>query len=259
MPKKNKLSMRTRRFVTIGITFVLAGTTIAAFALPSEINLNPTSFDPPRLSLTKPSSTWVVVNKLNPLTKLYYKPKKLVYPEFAKPNIQNPYDLQLRKNAAEALSEMAVAMKAEGAGTLILNSGFRDYYKQQALYENIKASQGYAVAEELSARPGHSEHQTGLAADLAAQESGCVIMVCFGKTDAGIWLRQNAYRFGFILRYPSKLTPITGFQYEPWHFRYVGTELSTEMKLKKIKTLEEFWGLEPAPSYSVTPKPSPSE
>ena len=190
---------------------------------------------------------------------LYYKPKNLVYPNFAKPKIQNPYNLQLRKNASIALIEMAVAMKAEGAGTLVLNSGFRDYSKQKALYENIKASQGYAVAEELSARAGFSEHQTGLAADLAAQESGCVIMVCFGKTDAGIWLRQNSYRFGFILRYPSTLTPITGFQYEPWHFRYVGIELATEMKIKRIKTLEEFWGLEPAPTYSVSPSPSPSE
>jgi D-alanyl-D-alanine carboxypeptidase len=258
MPKKSKLTMRARRMVTLGTTLLLAGTTIAAFALPGEINLNPTSFDPPRLSLTESSSIWVVVNKQNPLLTQSYTPKRLSYPAFPNPDLQNPDGLQLRKNAAVALTRMAAAMEAEGAGSLILNSGFRGFSKQKALYEGIRKSKGYEVAEQLSARPGHSEHQTGLAADLAAVESGCVIMVCFGKTDSGIWLRKNAYRFGFILRYPAGMTPITGFQYEPWHFRFVGVELSTEMKTRGIKTLEEFWNLSPAPTYSIAPSPSPS-
>jgi D-alanyl-D-alanine carboxypeptidase len=75
-------------------------------------------------------------------------------------------------------------------------------------------------------------------------------MACFGKTEAGVWLAENAHEFGFVLRYPKGYKPITGFQYEPWHFRYVGVELANEMKTKGIKTLEEFWGLESAPDYS---------
>jgi D-alanyl-D-alanine carboxypeptidase len=75
-------------------------------------------------------------------------------------------------------------------------------------------------------------------------------MVCFGKTEAGIWLAENAHQYGFVLRYPQGYKSFTGFQYEPWHFRYVGVELATEMRIKGINTLEEFWGLESAPDYT---------
>ena len=77
-----------------------------------------------------------------------------------------------------------------------------------------------------------------------------MILVCFGNTEAGRWLEENAHEYGFILRYPKGFRAITGFQYEPWHFRYVGVELETEMRLKGINTLEEFWGLESAPDYT---------
>jgi D-alanyl-D-alanine carboxypeptidase len=143
-------------------------------------------------------------------------------------------------------------MGEAGKGTLILNSGFRTYQLQQRLHEKSKATKGLELAEKLSARAGHSEHQLGLAADLSAQGQGCVIMECFGKTESGIWLAANAQNFGFILRYPKGFEAITGFQYEPWHFRYVGIELATEMKTLGIETLEEFWGLDAAPDY-VTP------
>jgi D-alanyl-D-alanine carboxypeptidase len=145
---------------------------------------------------------------------------------------------------------MAKAMKDEGAGTLILNSGFRTYKTQKALYNRTRDTRGLAVAEKLSARPGHSEHQLGLAADFSARGQGCVILTCFGNTEAGRWLEENAYEHGFILRYPKGYRAITGFQYEPWHFRYVGVELSKELNAKGIKTLEEFWGLGSAPDYT---------
>jgi D-alanyl-D-alanine carboxypeptidase len=146
---------------------------------------------------------------------------------------------------------MAKSMKDEGAGTLILNSGFRTYKTQQALYNRTRDSRGLAVAEKLSARPGHSEHQLGLAADFSARSQGCVILTCFGNTEAGRWLELNAHDYGFILRYPKGFLAITGFQYEPWHFRYVGVELAMEMKTKGIKTLEEFWNLASAPVYAT--------
>jgi len=183
---------------------------------------------------------------------LEYRPEVLVRPDFSSPKVQNPFGLKLREEAAVATQLLAVAMEEAGKGTLILNSGFRTYQTQQKLYDRTKKTRGLAVAEKLSARPGHSEHQLGLAADFSTQAQGCVIMECFGKTEAGIWLRDNAHNFGFIIRYPKGSESITGFQYEPWHFRYVGIELATEMKTLGIETLEEFWGLDAAPDY-VTP------
>jgi D-alanyl-D-alanine carboxypeptidase len=100
----------------------------------------------------------------------------------------------------------------------------------------------------LAARPGYSEHQTGLAVDFAARGVS-TLQVSFAKTKAGIWLAANAYRYGFVLRYPSGKTAITGYSFEPWHFRYVGVEVATAMHDQNIQTLEEFYALPAAPSY----------
>jgi D-alanyl-D-alanine carboxypeptidase len=210
-----------------------------------------TIFDPPKYSIDDADSIWVVVNKQRKISPLRYKPENLVFPDFQRPRTQNPFGLQLRQEAAVATVAMANAMKDEGAGTLILNSGFRTYKNQQGLYNRTRETRGLAVADKLSARPGHSEHQLGLAADFSARGQGCVILTCFGNTEAGRWLEENAHEYGFILRYPKGYRATTGFQYEPWHFRYVRVELATEMKTKGIKTLEEFWNLEPAPDYAT--------
>jgi D-alanyl-D-alanine carboxypeptidase len=210
-----------------------------------------TIFDPPKYSIDEADSIWVVVNKQRQISPLKYQPAALAFPAFSKPKVQNPFGLQMREEAAVATVELAIAMAEAGKGTLILNSGFRTYKNQQGLYNRTRETRGLAIAEKLSARPGHSEHQLGLAADFSVKGQGCVIMVCFGKTEAGIWLAENAHQHGFVLRYPKGYKPVTGFQYEPWHFRYVGVELATEMKTKGIKTLEEFWGLDAAPDYAA--------
>jgi D-alanyl-D-alanine carboxypeptidase len=210
-----------------------------------------TIFDPPKYSIDGADSIWVVVNKQRQISPLKYQPTNLVFPAFPKPKVQNPFGLQLREEAALATEEMAATMTENGIGTLILNSGFRTYKNQQGLYNRTRDTRGLAVAEKLSARPGHSEHQLGLAADFSVRGQGCEIMVCFGNTEAGKWLAENAYEYGFVLRYPKGFKLITGFQYEPWHFRYVGIELATEMKAQGIRTLEEFWGLESAPDYGL--------
>jgi D-alanyl-D-alanine carboxypeptidase len=210
-----------------------------------------TIFDPPKYSIDEADSIWVVVNKQRQISPLRYKPENLMFPTFPRPKVQNPFGLQLREEAALATVELSAAMRAAGKGTLILNSGFRTYTTQKALYDRTKATRGLAVAEKLSARPGHSEHQLGLAADFSARGQGCVILVCFGNTEAGRWLEENAHEYGFILRYPKGYRAITGFQYEPWHFRYVGVELAKEMRTNGIKTLEEFWELESASDYAT--------
>lgn len=265
MPRTKKIPMRTRRLISLtvsgslvaavglgfGVPQVFEGENVAVANIDQPLDLlKPKGiFDPPQFSLDEPDSLWVVVNKQRPLAKKRYTPKELVVPEFRKPSVQNPSGLKLRKEAAEAATKMAVAMQKAGKGRLILNSGFRSFKTQASLYKRTVATKGFAVAEKLSARPSFSEHQTGLAADFAASGQGCVIMVCFGKTEAGIWLSNNAHNFGFILRYPAGYRAITGFQYEPWHFRYVGVELANELKNSGIETLEEFWKLDRAPDY----------
>ena len=262
--------MRLRRVVTLSVVGALAVGAVSVFGLPkiisdqvadlpesiqniaNQVQPKPvTIFDPPKYSIDEADSIWVVVNKQRQISPLKYQPASLASPAFSKPKVQNPFGLQMREEAAIATVELATAMAEAGKGTLILNSGFRTYKNQQGLYNRTRDTRGLAVAERLSARPGHSEHQLGLAADFSVRGQGCVIMVCFGKTEAGIWLAENAHEHGFILRYPKGYKPITGFQFEPWHFRFVGIELATEMKTKGIRTLEEFWGLEAAPDYEM--------
>lgn len=275
MAQPKRVSMRLRRTITLSVLAALVIGSLTALGLPgqlsnplaelpeesgqqesgqqgSELETKPaTIFDPPKYSIDQADSLWVVINKQRPINPRRYKPAVLLRPAFENPAVQNPYNLKLRQEAAVSTELMATAMKDAGKGTLILNSGFRTYKTQRALYERTREARGLAVAEKLSARPGFSEHQSGLAADFSAAGAGCVIMVCFGKTEAGVWLRKNAHKYGFIIRYPAKLSAITGFQYEPWHFRYVGVELATELKTKNIKTLEQFWNLPAAPNYAA--------
>ena len=269
MPQnQRRVPMRLRRMITLSVVGAILLGAGAFFGFPKaltdqlegvgegiqdlaeQVQAKPvTIFDPPKYSIDEASSLWVVANKQRPITPTRYKPTNLSFPAFAKPKVQNPFGLQLRVEAAVATEQLAAGLKEAGLGTLVLNSGFRSYQNQKALYETTRDSRGLAVAEKLTARPGHSEHQLGLAADFSVRGQGCVIMTCFGKLEAGIWLEENAHEYGFILRYPKGYKSITGFQYEPWHFRYVGVELATEMKTKGIKTLEEFWKLPPAPDY----------
>ena len=270
MPQNSRrVSMRLRRLISLSVAGAIVIGIAGIYGLPKVISdqvakipesvqnianqVQPkpvTIFDPPKYSIDEADSLWVVINKQRQISPLRYQPASLAFPAFAKPKVQNPFGLQLREEAAIAAADLASAMSETGKGTLILNSGFRTYKNQQGLYNRTRDTRGLAVAEKLSARPGHSEHQLGLAADFSVRGQGCVIMVCFGKIEAGIWLAENAHQYGFVLRYPKGYKPITGFQYEPWHFRYVGVELATEMKTRGIKTLEEFWGLESAPDYT---------
>ena len=196
-----------------------------------------TCFNPEANSLTKAGSLWVVVNKQRPLDPITYAP-----PKFGSVNMAKP--------AADAFLKMKAGMKQAGAGTLILNSGYRSYNTQVGVHKKQVARYGLKAGEALAARPGFSEHQTGLAGDFSAMGQGCAIQVCFAKTKAGKWLAANAWQYGFILRYPDGQTKITGYQFEPWHFRFVGVELATEMKSKNISDLETFWNLPAAPSYN---------
>ncbi|GAB2556304.1 hypothetical protein GCM10027033_12130 [Leucobacter ruminantium] len=196
----------------------------------------------PQWSLDDPASLQVVVNKQRPLNPIDWAPSDLVMP-----NVPNANGQPLRAEAAAALEAMHAEATAAGV-PFTLVSAFRDYNLQTSLFNNYAASDGIAAAETYSARPGHSEHQTGLAADIS-ECMGCGLSEAFGETPQGQWARANAPRFGFILRYDQGQEPVVGYVYEPWHFRYVGTEIAMDMQAKGIVNLEEYLGLPAAPTY----------
>lgn len=197
----------------------------------------PISFDKTKYSTSDPASIWVVVNKQRALSPKTYAPDDLVAVGGGQ---------QMRAAAATALAKMIADAKNEGLYISPL-SGYRSYYTQVSVYGNEVTSNGQAVADSQSARPGHSEHQTGLAVDVGG--GGCGIEDCFGNTAAGKWVAAHAYKYGFIIRYTAAKEPITGYRAEPWHIRYIGVDLSSEMQKQGVLTLEEFFGLPAAPSY----------
>lgn len=204
-------------------------------------------FDKKQYSINDADSIWVIVNKKRPLPD-NYRPNDLVVPNVALRTGSGHEEMLLRQVAASALEKLFAA--AESAGRpLRLASGFRSQQYQIGLFYGYVKTIGLQQAELSSARPGHSEHQTGLTADLEPFNRACEIQRCFADTTAGQWLAANAYKYGFVIRYPENKTDITGYEFEPWHFRYVGVNLATEMRKQKIKTLEEFFNLPAAPSY----------
>ncbi|MEY2675256.1 MAG: hypothetical protein RL645_1330 [Actinomycetota bacterium] len=210
-----------------------------ATVTPTPTATEPTPTVIPRPNIQSASSLLVVVNKQRPLNPKTYVPSPR----------SSVNGVSLQKDAAIALKQMAAAMKKAGAGTLWLNSGYRSYSTQVDVHARQVKALGLAAGERLAARPGYSEHQTGLAADVSAIGQGCSIQVCFAKTKAGKWLAANAWQYGWILRYENGQTAVTGYQFEPWHFRYVGVEMATDYKAKRAKSLEAFWGLPAAPKY----------
>jgi D-alanyl-D-alanine carboxypeptidase len=201
-----------------------------------------------RLATEFGGSDLVVVNKQRPLQPLEYQPLNLREMKSSK-SLDNSRGLQLADQAATALEDLAKAMKAEGAGKLFVNSAFRSYKYQAELFSSKTKQYGLAGALVRSAKAGHSEHQTGLAADVSVPEQGCAIMQCFGNTIAGKWLAENSWKYGFIIRYEKDTTTTTGYTYEPWHLRYVGVQLATSYSKTGMKTLEDFWGFAPAEFY----------
>jgi D-alanyl-D-alanine carboxypeptidase len=204
-----------------------------------------TGFDKAAFSIDDPTSYWIVVNKLRPLNPVSYAPPDLVTVPVAHDN-----PAIMRSAASAALVAMFAAGAAEGAGQMQIQSSYRSYPVQVRVYNGWVSSKGKAQADQQSARPGFSEHQTGLAVDISTVPLKCSLAACFGTTPQGEWLVANAWRFGYLLRYPADKTAVTGYEYEPWHFRYIGIPLATELHTEGVETLEEFFGLPAAPDYA---------
>ncbi len=202
----------------------------------------PAPLPAPLYDVDTPTSITVVVNKQRPFNPIDWAPDDLVLPE----GIPNVWDHPIRAEAATALQQMYQAASEAGV-PFTITSGYRDYWLQKDIYDDLVAQGGVEFADSDTARPGHSEHQTGLTVDLFGEE-GCQLSACFGETATGIWLRDNAYRFGYILRYNDGEQATVGYTYEPWHFRYVGVEVATAMHDQGVLNLEDFFGLPPAPT-----------
>lgn len=191
----------------------------------------------------EPESTWPVVysaSEAASVTVVVNKKHRL--PSDYAPALVGVAGGQMRSDAAAALSELLAA--AQNAGnSMVIVSSYRSYQTQVSTYQYWVDMQGQAQADRESARPGHSEHQTGLAVDLGNPDGSCRLLACFGSGAAGQWLAAHAHEYGFIIRYPDGKEEITGYIYEPWHVRFMGKTVAAEIKSSGL-TLDQFYGVE---------------
>ncbi len=219
---------------------------IAAFGGGREFRDAVVAGNAPCISLTDPAKRWVVVNKTLPVAPADFEPPALV----EAPIQMTTASRLIRGDAAAALGEMAAALDASGAGALGMNNAYRSYRLQTANYDGQVSAAGRAAADLGSARPGFSEHQTGLAVDVVACSGGCGGIDAFGGTSESDWVAARAWEHGFIVRYEAGGTGTTGYEPEPWHLRYVGPALAAAYHDGGYHTLEEFFGLPAAPDYA---------
>lgn len=236
-----------KRLLTIlAVLLLVAAAALAVWRLPktpdskngqSKTNsrADKKGFDKRKYSITNPESLWAVVNKKRPLPGGFV-PKNLV---------DTGNGQQLRSDASQSLNKLLSQAMAKGLNLYVI-SGYRSFSYQVDVYGGYVNADGQEAADRYSARPGHSEHQTGLGVDLGS--GVCDLQICFEQTSEGQWLASNAYKYGFIIRYPKGKESIVGYQYEPWHLRYIGKSLASQLH-GSSQTMEEFFGLPAAPSY----------
>ena len=183
-----------------------------------------------------PTDILILVNKQNRAPAV---PVTLVRPDVTptKPSVAE--NIYMRPEAAQALEALFAGAAAEGI-TLYATSGYRSYSTQKAIFDRKAEERGEQAANRSVAKPGYSEHQTGLAMDIEGETTlGTGLTEAFGESPEGIWVAENCHEYGFIIRYTQDKTSITGYIYEPWHIRYVGVEAATEIAALGV-TFEEY-------------------
>lgn len=198
-----------------------------------------------QIDIDDPNSITALVNKQRPLAKDFV-PKNLV--KLSSVGVPSVNDHSMRREAADASREL---YDAAGKAGYHLNfaSGYRSYELQTELYTEYVDQLGQEAADATSAKPGFSEHQTGLAVDIFETNTDCILEGCFGETKPGKWLKENSWKYGFILRYENGTQDVVGYEYEPWHFRYVGKDVAAAYHESGARTYEEFVGAPAAPDY----------
>jgi zinc D-Ala-D-Ala carboxypeptidase len=167
-----------------------------------------------------------------------YEPADLVFPNVPFPFKEDLPKKKMRKEAAESVEILFKAAEEQGL-ELLAQSGYRSYDTQVSIFAYNADQFGEEKANQTSAQPGQSEHQTGLSLDVTSPRVNYELVEKFGETKEGKWVAENAHKYGFIIRYPKGKEEITGYQYEPWHLRYVGIEHSKKIHERGI-TLEEY-------------------
>ncbi|MDQ4215285.1 M15 family metallopeptidase [Microbacterium capsulatum] len=218
---------------------------VAAFGGGAAFRAAVAAGNAPCINLGDPTRDWLVVNKARPLAPLTFAPASLSEPALIAEDSAGP----VRSDVAQALDKLSAGAAAAGVGRIGLGSGYRSYDTQVQTYSGQVQMYGRVQGDALSARPGHSEHQTGMAADVVSCARNCGGINDFGDTSGGAWVAQNAWQYGFIVRYVAGQTPVTGYDPEPWHLRYIGVPLATAYHDGGFTTLEQFFGLPAAPSY----------
>lgn len=224
------LSSRLDRYEAYGTLY--QDLSINDVVLRVNMNLDKEFYDP-IIEVSKPDLIWVMCNKFYKLPS-DYTPKNLeTIPSSYHLNDGKTY--QLVKEALDAYLLMYESASANNIPLTIV-SAYRTHDYQGRLYNNYVQSHGKEAADQFSARPGHSEHETGLAIDLNQ------VSEAFEKTDAFKWLQSNAHKYGYVLRYPKGLEPETGYMYEPWHYRYVGVNIATYIFNNQI-TFDAYYAM----------------
>lgn len=184
-------------------------------------------------------------NTLALVNKTYYLPDTYIPSDLVRADVQYSFgDVEvekalLRQEAARALEKMFEAAEKENIA-LFAVSGYRSYKRQEEVFNAEVVKSGEEYAESVVAIPGQSEHQTGLAIDISAESVQFDLTKSLEDTAEGQWLAEHAHEYGFILRYPKGKEEITGYSFEPWHFRYVGINFAKTMYDKQL-TLEEYF------------------
>jgi D-alanyl-D-alanine carboxypeptidase len=198
---------------------------------------NEGSKDTSQVTVSDPKSVAVLVNKTHRLPE-GYEPDDLVYPDVAFIFSEQSDKRKMRREAADALKELFDAASKDGI-ELAGVSGYRSESRQRTLFDNYVKRDGLEAASRYSAKPGFSEHQTGLAMDVSGKDGKCAAEDCFADTNEAKWLADHAHEYGFIIRYPQNKEDVTGYKYEAWHLRYVGVDLAELIHAGGL-TLEEY-------------------
>jgi D-alanyl-D-alanine carboxypeptidase len=192
--------------------------------------------------VANPESVEVLVNKQNMLPE-NYNPTDLVNTNIPFVFKEQSEKRMMRSEAAAAINTLFTEANKQGISLLGV-SAYRSHATQVSLFNYYVTRDGYEKARTYSALPGTSEHETGLSIDVTGGDGQCAAMDCFGSTKEAAWLQAHAAEYGFIIRFPKGKEAITGYQYEPWHLRYVGVSLALDIMGKGI-TLEEYFNAVP--------------
>lgn len=224
----------TAKATTIATTTVTTKTTPKATVATTKPTEQITQ---PEVTETQPTEpeTEATTTEQEEVTPTYINNILIVNKSYPLPKDYRPDNDELTPETSNAFEKMRVDAQAEGLN-LYISSGFRSYEYQAQLYQRYADRDGYEKADTYSARAGYSEHQTGLAFDLNTIDDS------FANTPEGKWVAENCWKYGFILRYPKGKEAQTGYQYEPWHLRYLGEDMAKKVYDSGL-CLEEYLGI----------------